>query len=448
MYLSEHRRLRMFVMCALYFAQGVPWGFVTITLAAWIASNGFSAEQIGPILGVATLPWSFKFLWGPVIDRFSDGDMGRRRPWILVAQFTSITILTSLAFLGDLDAMIGQAAHDGHSLRQVLLSPLAMIVFLANVCISLQDVSVDALAVDLLPESERGRANGFMYGASYLGTAAGGAGLGYVVGRFGINAGIIGQALLLTMISLLPMFLLERHGDKFLPFGIGGNRRKAAAMQIKEVRRKDSASMLTLAKLLWRAFTIRSSVLGLVLAFTAKIGLGVLTAVLVSYLINSGRWTQAQYTALNGGVAVFAGMAGTLVGGFAADLRGTRFVLCSTTSVLAGLWMSFAIFPNLMDSFEATSLLLVAQEFLFASISVSLFAMFMTLSWPRVAATQFTTYMSCMNLSSTIGSFVAGKLSQNMSIAGIMLVAAVIQMVSLIPVVFLDPGEARRRLGD
>ena len=42
-------------------------------------------------------------------------------------------------------------------------------IFLHNVFNSLQDVSVDALAVDLLPEDERGKANGLMFGSKYLG---------------------------------------------------------------------------------------------------------------------------------------------------------------------------------------------------------------------------------------------------------------------------------------
>ena len=49
-------------------------------------------------------------------------------------------------------------------------------MLLANVCVAMQEVAVDALAVDLLTEQERGVANGLMYGSSYLGTALGGAG--------------------------------------------------------------------------------------------------------------------------------------------------------------------------------------------------------------------------------------------------------------------------------
>ncbi|MEO1983368.1 MAG: AmpG family muropeptide MFS transporter, partial [Fuerstiella sp.] len=71
----------MTTLCGLYVAQGIPWGFVTVTFAAWLAQpkHNLSTAQIGPMLAVATLPWSFKFLWGPLMDRFTIPSMGRRR---------------------------------------------------------------------------------------------------------------------------------------------------------------------------------------------------------------------------------------------------------------------------------------------------------------------------------------------------------------------------------
>ena len=81
LYLAEDRPLRLLTLCGLYVAQGIPWGFVTVTFAAWLAApaQGMTTEQIGPILAVATLPWSFKFLWGPLMDRYTIASMGRRR---------------------------------------------------------------------------------------------------------------------------------------------------------------------------------------------------------------------------------------------------------------------------------------------------------------------------------------------------------------------------------
>ena len=82
MTLQENRFPRIFTLCALYVAQGIPWGFVAITLVAWLADRGLQSSDVAQITVLSTLPWSFKWIWGPVIDRYGFAPMGRRRPWI------------------------------------------------------------------------------------------------------------------------------------------------------------------------------------------------------------------------------------------------------------------------------------------------------------------------------------------------------------------------------
>ena len=95
------------------------------------------------------------------------------------------------------------------------LWPLLSLVFVHNIFNSLQDVSVDALAVDLLEPDERGRANGLMYGSKYLGGAVGGAGLAMVMADGGLDGALMVQAGLLGVIFLFPLLLKEREDDLF-----------------------------------------------------------------------------------------------------------------------------------------------------------------------------------------------------------------------------------------
>ncbi|MGI9174574.1 MAG: MFS transporter, partial [Rhodothermales bacterium] len=60
MNLSDRPRLRMLTLCALYLVQGIPTGFVTITLAAFLAERGASAAQIATFVAVGWLPWGVK----------------------------------------------------------------------------------------------------------------------------------------------------------------------------------------------------------------------------------------------------------------------------------------------------------------------------------------------------------------------------------------------------
>ena len=58
--LSERPLLRLLTLCILYVAQGIPYGFVTITLAAYLAESNATTGQIGGLLAMGTLPWTFK----------------------------------------------------------------------------------------------------------------------------------------------------------------------------------------------------------------------------------------------------------------------------------------------------------------------------------------------------------------------------------------------------
>ena len=72
-------RRKLWVVGIMYFAEGVPYGFINITL--WLFSTqGTSLEQIG-FLSILGLAWSLKLFWAPLVDRF-----GRRAGWIVPAQ--------------------------------------------------------------------------------------------------------------------------------------------------------------------------------------------------------------------------------------------------------------------------------------------------------------------------------------------------------------------------
>jgi PAT family beta-lactamase induction signal transducer AmpG len=81
--LVDSRALRFFAFTVLYIAQGFPFGLVTDAVPAYLAERGVSGGEIGALIGVAMLPWSFKILTGPMMDRFSFLAMGRRRPRVI-----------------------------------------------------------------------------------------------------------------------------------------------------------------------------------------------------------------------------------------------------------------------------------------------------------------------------------------------------------------------------
>ncbi len=84
--LAESPRVRYATGSLMYFAQGIPQGLLAIAIPAWLASQGVSAADIGSYLAVIVLPWAFKLVTGPLMDRYEFLPMGRRRPWVIGAQ--------------------------------------------------------------------------------------------------------------------------------------------------------------------------------------------------------------------------------------------------------------------------------------------------------------------------------------------------------------------------
>ncbi len=167
--LSENAVLRYLAFSSLYLAQGIPEGMIVFGLPAWMAANGLSATEIGSFLAVSLLPWSFKIIAAPLMDRFTYLPMGRRRPWIIFGQTGIVVSFLSMAFIPD-------------PLNNLtLLMAAAFTVCLFSV---FQDIAVDGMAIDILPVNQQARANGIMWGSKTLGISASVAAGSYIINEF------------------------------------------------------------------------------------------------------------------------------------------------------------------------------------------------------------------------------------------------------------------------
>ena len=145
---------------------------------------------------MGTLPWMFgKLILGPLIDRYQSSSMGRRRPWILGAQLGMI--VTMAAFLA-IDA------------PEENLQAIGLFFLVHNIFAALQDVSSDALAVDVLEENEISFANGIMFVSKGFGFMFAALVLGGVLLESGFQAALMVQLPVLALFMLVPFFILEK----------------------------------------------------------------------------------------------------------------------------------------------------------------------------------------------------------------------------------------------
>ena len=138
-YLQVFRSRRIAAVTLLGFASGLPLALTSGTLQAWMAVDGVHIRTIG-IFALVGLPYTVKFLWSPIMDRFVPPLLGRRRGWIIITQ---------------LALMLGIAIMAFNSPKQ---APLLMAAFALTVAFSSasQDIVIDAYRTDVLREKERG----------------------------------------------------------------------------------------------------------------------------------------------------------------------------------------------------------------------------------------------------------------------------------------------------
>ncbi len=130
---------RLAVVTLLGFASGLPLALTGQAMQAWLTVEGLDLAAIG-FLSLVGLPYTFKFLWAPLMDRFDLPLLGRRRGWLVVTQLLMAAVLLALSSTSPKDA----------------LRAFALLAVCVAFVSATQDIIIDAYRTDLLPAAERG----------------------------------------------------------------------------------------------------------------------------------------------------------------------------------------------------------------------------------------------------------------------------------------------------
>ncbi|WP_255988178.1 AmpG family muropeptide MFS transporter [Chitinolyticbacter albus] len=140
-YTAVFTNRRMAAVLLLGFASGLPLALTGQAMQSWLTSDGLDLKTIG-LLALVGMPYTYKFLWAPLMDRFELPGLGRRKGWLLITQLALGVLLLSMAGLQP-------GVHTG----TFALFALGVAFFSAS-----QDVVVDAYRVDVSHDDERGAA--------------------------------------------------------------------------------------------------------------------------------------------------------------------------------------------------------------------------------------------------------------------------------------------------
>lgn len=391
--MQESRFARFGTVCALYFAQGVPWFFVATVLVTFLVDNGSMDDtQKLALISAGMIPWIIgKLVLGPVIDRYRFPRMGQRRPWVLISQLGMM--LTMAAFL-----LVDDPASD--------LETLGMFFLIHNIFAALQDVSSDALAVDTLSDEELPLANGLMFVAKGFGAMFAVLGLSRVLNDSGFHAALQVQIVVLAAIMLIPLFVRERPDDQMFPWSEASPEASSA----------DGGDIMTFGEIV-TAF--RSAVSGstakmaLVLCTIMWIGGGMGTGMgIIDFqweflFVDELNWDAQDFLDAKGLPVFLMTMLGFLVGGLLGSKFGSKRTL--TVAVAVGTLMTVA-WSALRGQWTDNDMMLqiwLVWTLVWAIVGANLLAFLMSVTSKEVAGTQFSIYMTLIN----VGAFTGNALS-------------------------------------
>lgn len=407
--LADSRAHLYFALALQYFVQGLPLGFFTIAFPAYLAEKGLGAAAIGSFLGLSFLPWTLKIMWAALLDRWTYLPMGRRRPWLLLAQAGMLASLASMLAIRD---------------------PLAQIALLTGLCVvsnaftSLQDLATDALAVELVPVADQSRANGIMWGSKTIGAAVAAAGGAWLLDGFGFGPAMVALVLPVTLALLVSLALRERACERLLPWTSG--RTADAALQIQPRKLAD------VGRALWAAVLTRTSVLVTCASFLYHVALGLIGAALPVFAVHELEWSALSFSRIVASSRLFAGIFVLLFAGMLVARMGRMRLLTIGGTLMVVAVLSIALFPAVWTLQPAMTAFLFSYKVLATLLIVVFLAIAMGLCWKAISAVQFALYTAMANLGLAAGPLLLGTIQGRLGYGAVFVFSAALCMAMLV----------------
>ncbi len=304
------------------FSSGLPFLLTLSTLTIWLKESGVNNTTIG-LFVVATIPYTFKFLWGPIVDQvqlpFLSSHLGQRRSWALISQLSLIFMLIGLG-----------SSHPETNILETALWAFGVAFFSA-----IQDIVIEAYRIEIISENQKGAASSAIVLGWRFGMMTSGAGALFLAATFSWQIAYDLMAILMLIGLLTTLFSPSPQLLVFSP---------APHLSLKARPHRRfwhwiSSTYGPPVKELWQTYDWR-----IVLAFILfyKVGDTALNVMNTPFLIELG-FSKLEIAH----VAKLFGISAMIVGGFLGGLFLNRFgilpslILCAALQFLSSLMFVF-----------------------------------------------------------------------------------------------------------
>jgi len=271
---------RMLICIFIGFSSGMPLYVLIQLVPAWLRSNGVDLATIG-LFALVSLPYTWKFLWSPLMDRFTLPFLGRRRGWALLTQ---LALLLSIGLLGSVDP-------------RESLQLIVVLVFVVSLFSASQDIVIDAYRRELLADDELGTGNSFFINAYRLSSLVPGS-LALILSDHLPWSTVYWVTASFMLIGVLTTLVIrEVSDDSLAPHSL----REAVVEPFREFFRRDGVA----AALAILAFM-----------FFYKLGDNMATALATPFYLDMG-FSRTEIGAIAKVAALWSVIAGSIIGGLA-----------------------------------------------------------------------------------------------------------------------------------
>lgn len=391
-------------LVALYVAQGIPFGFATIFIPLMMAERADFKYRHATFMSLAQFPWLLKFLWAPAADSRYSRRLGRRRSWILPAQF--LLAMTALA----------ATTLDFHG----SLIPIFCVAAFTSLWAAVQDTSVDGLAVDMLRDRERGLGNSAQVGGYKIGMVIGSSGLAVMATHFGTSTAMGAMSGVIFLILLVPLLYRE----------------PPPPAAVEEARRTGTGALVRL----WAVLKQGAWIPTLAFIGTVKISESMAGAVSKLYLVHERHVSVDRASFLMGVVGLSASIAGSVLGGvLAGRWKRTRLLLVFGLMQAVGI-ISFGVGLHLNIEGAAFVGLIVFAHFASGLLTPVLYAYMMDITDPSIAATHYTMLATIELLAKGGAGFIAGPLADVVHVPLLLMIAGTVGALPLFLLPWVRPA--------
>ena len=396
---------RMLICVFTGFTSGLPLYVLIQLVPAWLRVEGVGLAEIG-FFALVGFPYTWKFLWSPIIDRYTLPLLGRRRGWMLVTQ---LALLVSIAAMGFIKPAL--------SIWTVAYLAAAVAFFSAS-----QDIVLDAYRRELLPDIELGIGNAIHVQAYRL-------------------SGLVPGSLALILADFLPWHIVFVVVASFMGVGL------LLTLFIQEAISNPSPPKTLRDALVepFREFIERKGVAaaGLILAFMFlyKLGDNMATALQSPFFLDVG-FTLTQIGVISKFAALIAAIVGGLAGGVAMIKLGINRALWIFGVVQVISILGFALLSVVgTDPWMLGAV--VAFEYLGVGLGTAAFTAFIARTTnPVFAATQFALFTALTAVPRTLANAVTGIIVEQVGWTNFFLLCTALAIPGMLLLVKVAPWNA------